>query len=96
MVICHRHENVILVLLWMTDCFQVTYSTAWEEKGCIQSSENRQMENRLSTKVTIITPLNSVKSIYIFSTFPEYTYLVFTRLSFPQATQPTSERDKIN
>lgn len=33
-VIGHGHKNVIFVLLWMTDCFQVTYSTTREEKGC--------------------------------------------------------------
>lgn len=32
MLIGQRHENVIFVLLQMTDCFQVTYFTAWMGK----------------------------------------------------------------
>lgn len=32
MLIGQRHENVIFVLLQMTDCFQVTYSTTGVEK----------------------------------------------------------------
>lgn len=44
--------------------------------------------------VSIFMPPNLVKFVHFFSSFPEYTYLFFTLLSFPQATQPTSEWGK--
>lgn len=93
MVIGDRHGKVIFV--WMTDCFQVTHSTAWEDKvnGAVYNFL-RADRWRKDYLVTIFMPLNSVKFIYIFSSLAEYIYLFFTLLSFPQATQPTSEGEK--
>lgn len=91
MVTGGRHGNVIFV--WVTDCFQVTYSTAWEDKGGMAVYDFlRADRQRKEYLVTIFMPVNSLKFIYIFSSFSEYPYLFFTLLSFPQATQPTSAR----
>lgn len=85
-----RHGKVIFA--WMTEYFQVIYSTAWEDKGSGAVYDFLRADRwRKDYLVTIFMPLNSLKFIYIFSSFHEYTYLFFN-LSFPQATQPTSER----
>lgn len=66
-----------VIFVWVTDYFQVTYSTAWEDKGSMAVYDFlRADRQRKEYLVTIFMPLNSLKFIYIFSSFSEYPYFL--------------------